>query len=697
MSEIELHKGTPFLSTDELNRLARQQELSVVIAQAKIFDQICQEVNLTEEIEAELIQTFLQRQSINCDTELEEYLELRGWKEADLIYVATKAEKLRLFQEQMFSQEVELNYLSRKIDIDLVSYTLISVAEEDEAFELHQRLQEGEANPEELMIINNINNTSSLTTGLYGPQPISSSHSSLIPLLRVGHQNQLWPPFLKEGLWIIVKLNRREGTPLDDKLYCKLLDELFDNWVDRQVSRLITGEPLSWHPKPNNTPAENIKSKIKNIESKSQLNQDEPNNEAELNINSALKNKPETKANKNYKENIYKKSVNNWFQIQQNNSTNQYENLVTTWQTFFQSECTKKKYPEYTVPFKDIFLALSNLFPSPDEVEPKLQVFKNVLWIRHSGGLFDGRTGLVIPGTYMCRFPRQRQHPHLDRTWSDLIRPVNSYPAIDESVYLPFANASNFGHFATETIAHLWPYLISLSIDKLRKKPVLLNLCSQNAPFANVIELVLGQCGGIPIYDNDLPHALHLKKVFVPEPTLSLQSFVKVQHAESGKAIGDIVLAQKNEGEQMPSNVTPKIYISRSKLSKNVRKIDAEKQLEILLEKKGWFIFHPQNFPLKTQIFIYRQASTIAGFEGSALHGANFIGKVNNRKKIILLGDLPSLDYFLQFQAQEFDGVFIFCTKLAVNDKNPAHLRNRTLLLEPHQLAARIEECSRTK
>ena len=40
MSEIELHRGTPFLNSEELNRLARQQELSVVIAKAKIFDQI---------------------------------------------------------------------------------------------------------------------------------------------------------------------------------------------------------------------------------------------------------------------------------------------------------------------------------------------------------------------------------------------------------------------------------------------------------------------------------------------------------------------------------------------------------------------------------------------------------------------------------------------------------------------------------
>ena len=55
MSDIELHLGTPFLSSEDLNRLARQQELSVVIAKARIFDQICQEIHLPAELEDVLL------------------------------------------------------------------------------------------------------------------------------------------------------------------------------------------------------------------------------------------------------------------------------------------------------------------------------------------------------------------------------------------------------------------------------------------------------------------------------------------------------------------------------------------------------------------------------------------------------------------------------------------------------------------
>ena len=249
MSEIELHRGTPFLKSEDLNRLARQQELSVVIAQAKIFDQICQEVELPEEIEAELIQAFLHKESINSDSELEDYLVLRGWQEADLIYVATKAERLHRFQKQVFSQEVELNYLSNKIDLDQVSYTLICTPDADEAFEWHQRLLENEAEIQHLKSVTSTQKSRVLGSGYYGPHAISLAHEDLITRLRVGHTAQLWPPFCSEGYWLVLRLDQRLGTPLNDSIYDELLDELFEAWLNQRISQLLTGEQTGPLPK----------------------------------------------------------------------------------------------------------------------------------------------------------------------------------------------------------------------------------------------------------------------------------------------------------------------------------------------------------------------------------------------------------------------------------------------------------------
>ena len=45
---IELRTGVPWASPQQLNRIARQQGLCLAIAQAAVYDEICQAVSLPE-------------------------------------------------------------------------------------------------------------------------------------------------------------------------------------------------------------------------------------------------------------------------------------------------------------------------------------------------------------------------------------------------------------------------------------------------------------------------------------------------------------------------------------------------------------------------------------------------------------------------------------------------------------------------
>ena len=62
MAEIELHPGIQFCTTKELNRIARQQGLCLAIAQASVFDEICQAIHLPADTENELVESFLELQ-----------------------------------------------------------------------------------------------------------------------------------------------------------------------------------------------------------------------------------------------------------------------------------------------------------------------------------------------------------------------------------------------------------------------------------------------------------------------------------------------------------------------------------------------------------------------------------------------------------------------------------------------------------
>lgn len=63
-----------------------------------------------------------------------------------------------------------------------------------------------------------------------------------------------------------------------------------------------------------------------------------------------------------------------------------------------------------------------------------------------------------------------------------------------------------------------------------------------------------------------------------------------------------------------------KLYISRTKISPNCGGFDNEQELENLLKKRDWEIFHPQEYSVKEQLFKISSAKIIFGIESSAFH-----------------------------------------------------------------------------
>ena len=246
---IELMPGVPWAPPEELNRIARQQGLCLAIAQASVYDEICRAVHLSQDEERQAVHAHLAQQGISDNNELAQYLQIKGWSEADLTYFATKGERLQRFQEQVFSDEVSLRFLEQKLDLDQISYSLIRVSDGDLAFELHQRLQEGEANFEQLAA-NYSEGSEQNSQGRIGPVPLNQAHPAVVDKLRTSDVGQLWPPFFLENIWLILRLDHWEGARLNAATRDELLDQLFDEWVEARAAQLLVGEstgPLPLH------------------------------------------------------------------------------------------------------------------------------------------------------------------------------------------------------------------------------------------------------------------------------------------------------------------------------------------------------------------------------------------------------------------------------------------------------------------
>ena len=249
MTEIELHPGHPFCTVETLNRIAKQQGLCLAIAQAAVFDEICRAVPLSQAIERKLVDSFRLQEGLESDLELEEFLTAKGWQHEDMLYFATKAERLQRFQKLIFAEEVELRFLSSKADLDQIHYSLIRLSDGDLAFELHQRLLENENSFEDLAARYSEGDERE-SGGAIGPVPLSQAHPVLVEKLRISQPGQLWAPFFLVNIWVILRLDHWQGSRLDQSTREILLDDLFRDWFEKRVEQLLRGEeppPLPSH------------------------------------------------------------------------------------------------------------------------------------------------------------------------------------------------------------------------------------------------------------------------------------------------------------------------------------------------------------------------------------------------------------------------------------------------------------------
>jgi parvulin-like peptidyl-prolyl isomerase len=250
MGAIELKPHIPLCTPEQLNRIARQQGLNVAIAQSWVLDQICHGVQLDPEREQQLIEQFLLHHMGNTSAaSQDQFLNQHGWNAEDLSIAATQAEKLALFKRLAFGSELEIQFLDQKLQLDQVEYSLIRVSDEGLAFELHQRLLEGEANFAALAETYS-EGPERQSGGRFGPDPLNQAHPEVANKLRISQPGQLWPPFFLVNIWVILQLDQLHPARLDSQQRTQLLDGLFSEWMQQRVAQLLRGEtpaPLPAH------------------------------------------------------------------------------------------------------------------------------------------------------------------------------------------------------------------------------------------------------------------------------------------------------------------------------------------------------------------------------------------------------------------------------------------------------------------
>lgn len=370
---------------------------------------------------------------------------------------------------------------------------------------------------------------------------------------------------------------------------------------------------------------------------------------------------------------------------------------VLLWQQRFK-ELVEPPIPHLlkAVSFSSLHQAMEGLLPSDLLPAPRIHRHGPAVWIRGNGALYDAQTGLALPGSYLSRFPRERQVPHCSAFRVELACSTSSLPCLDRAVVLPYAVCSNFGHFATETLAFLWPFLLEASAGLLVGMPVLLPGCHGGDPTAQLIQALLRQAHAFPLLEDDLPKILRIDHAYIPDPSLRLHAACTETHLQASGALGHWLENTLASSGDLYEQVD-RLFISRTALVGDVRRVERDSLVDHLLAESGWKVFHPEQHPLPVQVATYRRSRVIAGFEGSALHGLALLGPQSGGSGpvLLMLGDQPSVDYFLQFRAQQLRGFFLPCTRVNPESAGPEHLRGRLLNANPETLVSSLNALAR--
>jgi hypothetical protein len=236
--------GLPLQLPDPLWALLARHQLLLPLLRQTLIAKAVTDVTLSEEEQQQAKKLWLQQKAIQSPEQLQSHLSNHAMTEADALWQAELPVRIRHHSHDQFLHRAEQRFLSRKQQLDIVIYSLLRVRGEGLAHELYLRIAEGEADFAELAT-SYAEGPEQATRGVVGPVPLLQAHPILANVLRTSQPGELRPPFAIEQWWLVVRLESLQPASFDDAMQNRMTHELFEEWVEEEVQRLIKEHPTA--------------------------------------------------------------------------------------------------------------------------------------------------------------------------------------------------------------------------------------------------------------------------------------------------------------------------------------------------------------------------------------------------------------------------------------------------------------------
>jgi hypothetical protein len=166
---------------------------------------------------------------------------------------ARRAERLRLFKLAAFGLQIDEHYSRTKRQRDRIIFSVLRCGSPSRIQELALAIREGDIDFA-AAAIRFSEGPESAQGGRIGPvSPMAAGHPEVASRLEQANEGDLIGPFPLGGEHLLLRLDTRITTRLDDALQQQLIEELYQDWLNRQLDSLASGEsiePLEYLPAP---------------------------------------------------------------------------------------------------------------------------------------------------------------------------------------------------------------------------------------------------------------------------------------------------------------------------------------------------------------------------------------------------------------------------------------------------------------
>ncbi|VEP16481.1 Peptidylprolyl isomerase (fragment) [Hyella patelloides LEGE 07179] len=202
-----------------------------------IIDQAISSIESNPEEKTTARKHFYAQNQLTDETVIEAWCQHYEMTQQQLESLAIRQFKINKFQEITWEHQVGSYFLQRKNQLDRVIYSLIRTKNAGLAQELYFRILEVEQTFAELAKEYS-EGAEAETHGFLGPIALGNAHPMIAQKLLSSKPGQLSAPIKIDEWFVIVRLEKSIPAQLDDSMRHRLLHELFETWLHKQMSQV---------------------------------------------------------------------------------------------------------------------------------------------------------------------------------------------------------------------------------------------------------------------------------------------------------------------------------------------------------------------------------------------------------------------------------------------------------------------------